>query len=239
MRRKINDEIYYDQYTMWPEQFELAKAQACFGWLQIIKDQKVMFRAKSEWCRDVKTKDTAGTSKLAQFDDTHCNYHSEMNLKIGTINSDCSQLSAKVNLEFIKLGLKTKQGDKDDESFMDQFTSCSIEVGVKKGFSVGSGPIKGEAKIGAAAFVEMDRNGISDAGLIVSADIKAGTNLIKVQDGTTVVADNGVKVEVVKGTSIGPSVKDLSFTVVGADAKISINSGFSVEGKGILKGLSK
>lgn len=233
MRRKLNDELYYYQYTTWPENFELAKVNAKITWINLIKSAKPKFKDKSGWCQqnpDMPETDT--TLKLAQFDDMHCNYHSEANLLVGQIKSDCGRLTAKLDLDFIKLGLKTKQGDRDDESFLDQFQSCSIEIGVKKGVSLAeAGPLKAEAKVGVAAFVEIDKTGISDAGLKVSSSIKAGTNVVK---------DKSIKVEPIKGMStLGPSAGDESLTIIGTEAKISLISGFSVEGKGILKGLKK
>jgi hypothetical protein len=156
---------------------------------------------------------------------------------LGQINSDCSRLTAKLDLNLLKntLGIDVvklkwtlKQGDRDDESSIDQFESARVEIGVKKTVGYGQGPLRAEAKAGAAAFVEIDRHGISDAGLIVTAEAKLASNFIKQQEG-------GVKPK--DDPSLGP-VKDPSISLIGAEATISVVSGFSAEGKGILKGMN-
>lgn len=232
MRRKINNEMYYYQYTMWPENFELAKVQAKIGWLNLIKSQKPKFKDKSSWCRENSGDKEEKPFTLSKFDDLNCNYHSEAKLIIGTISSDCNKLTIKMDLDFIKLGMVTKEGDRDDESFMEKFQSCSIEIGVKEKVGFGEGPLKAEAKVGISGFVEIDKTGISDAGVKVVAEANVGTNVIR---------KNGVKIEPIEKISkLGPGVAgDQSLTVIGTEAKLSVLSGFSVAGKGILKGLKK
>ena len=53
LRRMISDETYYYQYTMWPEEFEVAKVSAKIRWLSSIRDQMPMFQNKSAWCPQV------------------------------------------------------------------------------------------------------------------------------------------------------------------------------------------
>ena len=48
--RRTSDLLYYCQYTMWPDQFEFAKMNAQISWLTQIKDQRVFFKSKSDWC---------------------------------------------------------------------------------------------------------------------------------------------------------------------------------------------
>ena len=238
MRRMFNDRMYYCQYTMWPEEFEVAKVQTQIGWLNLVKSQLVKFLNKSEWCESAAIASNQQT-KLGQFDDMHCNYHSETNYGIGVITSDCSKLTAKLDLnllkntlgiEVVKLKWTLKQGDRDDEDFIDQFQSARVELGVKKGVGYGQGPFRAEAKAGAAGFVEVGRHGISDAGLILTAEAKLATNFIKQQEGSA-------KPETKDDHSLGP-VKDPSVSLIGAEVKISIESGFSADGKGILKGMN-
>lgn len=236
MKRYWNDQMYYHQYTTWPEEFELAKNRVKMAWLTTIKDQVVRFQKKSNWCTQEPPKEE-GPFKLGDFEKMHCKDSSEIKLGIGSIKSKCSYLSAKMDLyilkntlgiEVIKLGWTTKQGDRDDEDFIDQFQRASVEVGIKRGVGYGVGPLKAEAKAGIAGFLEVDRHGISDMGLIASAEVKAGNNYIKPMDGTVKIEDH----------SMGP-VKDQSVTIVGLEVKMSINGGFTKEGKGLMKGVKK
>ena len=234
MRRMFNDRMYYCQYTMWPEDFEVAKVGTQIGWLNLIKDQGVRFLNKSEWCRFDSVASPQKT-KLSQFEDMHCNYHSESDYGVGTITSDCSKLTAKLDLHLLKdiLGIDlgklewtTKQGDRDDETLIDQFQSFRAEFGVKKGVSYGYGPIRGEAKAGAMGFFEVGRHGISDAGIKVSAEAKVATNIIKHQAGSAKAEDYGHGM-----------IKDKSISLIGAEMQISLLSGPTAGGLGILKNL--
>jgi hypothetical protein len=146
---------------------------------------------------------------------------------------DCSIITAKLDLSIIKLGVKTKQGDKDNQSFAEQFQNGSVEIGLKKGVSYGKGPLKIEAKGGVSVFLEVGKNfSIKDAGVKIGADVKVGTNILKPLNGTEkiTIKDAAGKTLHTLDASMGP-FKDLSLSIVGTEAKISINSGFSAEGK--------
>lgn len=94
--RRTSDLLYYYQYTMWPEQFELVKVNAQIMWLSIIKDQRVIFKEKSDWCKTPpKTKKPGGP--LQNFDDVACQYVSTMDLGVFKITSSCSNLTGEFN----------------------------------------------------------------------------------------------------------------------------------------------
>ncbi len=239
LRHLLNDQMYYDQYTKWPEEFEVEKVLAKSKWLATISGLTVKFKNPSSYCIHEEDGER-GKFILAQFDDLHCAYHSEIDLGIGTIISDCSTLTGKIDLKILKdvlkidvlkLGLTLKQRDNSEATFFDQFERFSGEIGLKKGFGVGTGPLKAEAKVGGSGFVEIDRNGFADAGLLLSADVKLGTNFVKPLDGINgieVIGEDGITKAIDHG--VGPA-KDLSVTIAGIDAKISINAGFTVESK--------
>ncbi len=230
MRRKLNDELYYYQYTMWPEDFEVAKANAKIGWLISIREQKVMFRDKSAWCPP-KQELKVAPFKLAAFDDIHCEYHSELSTPVGTINTDCSRMTTKLDLKFLKLGLKQ---DMDKETFADQFMTCSVEVGA--GMAVGSeklGPLKAEVSIGGALGLEFDRTGLTDVIITGTASASVGTNVIS--DGNNE-GENRVGTETKDGSAGDVGViKDLQLEV-GLKGTVSLISGkSSIKGTGILE----
>jgi hypothetical protein len=217
LRRKLNDEIYYYQYTMWPEQFEVAKASAKIQWLTSIHDQKVMFRNSSASCQERMTV-TAKNLKLAAFDDVHCQYHSELKTPVGTIKTDCSRMTTELDLKIIKLGLKQ---DMDKETFGDQFMTCSVEVGIGTGAGITRGPLKAEASIGASIAAEFDRTGLKDVIAKTSAGFSAGSDIIS------------------DGSIAGVGVSDLSLDI-GVKGQISLISGkSSVESTGLLDGVFK
>lgn len=189
VRRRNSDLLYYYQYTMWPEQFELAKINAQIAWLTQIKDQRVYFKAKSSWCNSVPKNKKSG--QLQNFDDVHCDYESTMNLGVYKITSSCSNLVG----EFDFGGVNINMTDNVETGRY----SGSAMIGTSKGFD---GPAGSEVEATIAALVEWDNTGITDVGAIAGVNANAG------------------------GT-----------TIAGADVKITVNSGVSTSGKGILQGI--
>jgi len=217
LRRRLNDQIYYDQYTKWPEQFEVSKVLAKEKWLASISGITVKFMNVSNYCfqsEEIKP----GKFLLSDFDDVHCEYHSEFKSPVGSINIDCSRMTTKLDLKVIKLGLKQ---DMNKETFGDQFMSCSVEVGAGASAGVNLGPLKAEASVGGSIGVEIDRTGVTDVILKGSAGVSAGSDIIS------------------GGSEAGVGVSDLSVEA-GVQGQVSIMSGkSSVESTGILSGAFK
>ena len=189
VRRKSSDLLYYYQYTMWPEQFELAKINAQLAWLTQIKDQRVYFKDKSSWCKT--TSKNGKGARLGNFDDMHCEYISTMNLGVYKITSSCSNLTGEFDFGGVKI-------DMTDNVESGRFSGSAM-VGASKSVE---GPAGAELEASIAALVEWDNTGITDVGAIVGVDANV----------------NGV-------------------TAAGAEAKVTVNSGVSTSGKGILQGI--
>ncbi len=225
LRRKLINQIYYDQYTKWPEEFEVEKVTAKIQWLSAISGQRVMFKDKSIYC--IKSQDNEpGKFVLQDFDDVHCEYHSELKLPIGKINVDCSRVTSELDLKIIKLGLKqnmdkgTNEGSALD-NFSDQFMSCSVEIGAGESAGFNGGVLKAEASIGVAMRAEFDRSGLTDVIVKTQAGVSVGTDIIE------------------GGSQSGVGVSDLSVEA-GVKGEISLVSGkSSVESTGILDGVFK
>jgi len=160
MRRKTSDLLYYCQYTMWPDQFELAKVMAQISWLTQIRDQKVNFKAKSSWCVSV-----PGNKKsvpLQNFDDVHCDYVSTMDLGVYKITSSCSNLVGEFDFGGVKINLT-------DNVETGRYSGSAM-VGVSKGFD---GPMGTEAEGSIAGLVEWDNTGITDVGAVAGVTASA------------------------------------------------------------------
>ncbi|MEX1241113.1 MAG: hypothetical protein WEB30_15420 [Cyclobacteriaceae bacterium] len=212
LERKLSDELYFSQYTMWPEDFEVAKVSAKLGWLTILTNQSPVFQDQGAMCTSadpLKMK----SFKLAAFDDVHCVYHSKLTTPVGTITIDCSRMTTQLDLKFLKLG---RRQDMDKETFGDQFMSCTVEVGAGVGTGV-NGPISAEASVGGAIAAEFDRNGLRDVILKGSASVSAGSDIIE------------------GGSLAGVGVSDVSLEV-GVQGQVSIISGISsIGGTGLLE----
>lgn len=188
--RRGNDLLYYYQYTMWPEEFELAKVNAQIGWLTQIKDQGVQFKEKSSSCKSIPKTKKPGA--LQNFDDVHCDYVSTMNLGVYKITSSCSNLVGEFDFGGVKINVS-------DNVETGRYSGSAL-IGASKGFD---GPAGAEVEASVAALVEWDNTGITDVGAIAGVDANA----------------NGV-------------------TVAGADVKVTMTSGVSASGKGILQGMN-
>ena len=163
--RRTNDLLYYYQYTMWPEQFEVVKGNAQIAWLTQIKNQKVYFKSKSNWCSNIPK--TNQFKSLQNFDDVACQYISTLNLGIFKITSACSNLIGEFDFGGVKINLK-------DNNETGKFSGSAM-VGISKGFD---GPMGTEAEATLAGVVEWDNTGITDVGIVAGvAANAAGVNI--------------------------------------------------------------
>jgi hypothetical protein len=160
LRRRSSDLLYYYQYTMWPEQFELAKVNAQIAWLTQIKDQRVYFKDKSSWCKTPSKK--GKPVALGNFDDMHCEYVSTMNLGIYKITSSCSNLVGEFDFGGVQINVS-------DNVETGRFSGSAM-VGAAKGFE---GPMGAEVEASIAALVEWDNTGITDVGAVAGINANA------------------------------------------------------------------
>lgn len=223
MRKKINNEMYYYQYTMWPENFELAKVHAKLSWLSLVTNQTPKFKDKSGWCNEEEEEEEEKPFKLAKFDDIACRYNSTLDLGIIIFRNNCSRMTSELKLKFIEY----TRYDDFERAEGDTYISSTVKVSVEKGFDdlkAEYGPLKVEAKVGAGLELEMDRGGIKDIILSGEAKIGAGHN----------VYDEGLEE---MGSIGGKDIEDTTIEA-GVEGRISLISGKgSVGGTGKLEGI--
>lgn len=228
IRKRLNEMANYQMYTEFPEKFELSVNLAKQEWLAFIMVPKtaIAFRDKAALCQSSQKDKRTTKFILPNFEDLNCQYKSELNLVFGSITTECSRIKATMEIEFVKLGWETKMSDRDGGNFFDEFQRCTIEVSTGYSKELGglgkNDPLKLEAGVNVTGFVEIDRNGISDAGIKAVAEVSANADVVD----TKIKTDEGEM-------NIGPKNPSVSFG--GVEAKISINSGFTAERKGILK----
>ena len=160
-RRRTSELLYYYQYTMWPEQFELMKVNAQIAWLNQIKAQGVLYKDKSGWCNNEKP-EFKKSGALQNFDDVHCEYVSTVNLGVYKITSSCSNLTGEFDFGGVKINVK-------DNVETDKYSWTAI-VGVSK--SVGPMGLKGKVTVG--VLVEGDNSGTTDYGGVAGVSVKSG-----------------------------------------------------------------
>lgn len=171
-RKMLNDQVYYAQYTNWPEDFEVIKIQAKIKWLNLIKDQIVRFQQNGPFCTEAEEKETAQSKKpLQHFDDVACKYHSSIDFGIMEFNSDCSRFEGKLKLGKINY---TRKIDSDDN---DRLIAASLEI--KVGASAGweKGPVQAEVGAQIKGRLEWNDKGITNWQVISEVSASAGSNL--------------------------------------------------------------
>jgi len=211
-RKQINNQAYFNLFTMDELTFEISKNGAKSGWLNTLAGTKVMF-----WhcpIKIIKEKKEQTSNKLPDFDDLHCEYNSSLNFFIGSFEMNCSRMTTKFDTEPLKINIK-------EDLNTGEIIRGTVEVRIQKGIGgiVDKGPIRVEIKAGAGVQIEIDRSGITDVIVKAGAAIKAEPN------------------SSVNGPKGDETIPSPGVTLIGADVRYGWNSGGAIEGKGILKGL--
>lgn len=164
MRRMLNDQVYYAQYTSWPEDFEVIKNNAKIGWLSIIAGQKVQFMDKASIC-PFSNEDVPVKTKLAEFDDIACQYKSKASL-VGllTMETNCSHTVIRLDVNVIKY-THVEVGS--------EYLRSTLVLSPKIGVGLTEGPVKASASVGSEITINMDKDGKRDW----DAKVKAGVEL--------------------------------------------------------------
>jgi tetratricopeptide (TPR) repeat protein len=168
-RKWINDQVYYSQYINWPEEFELIKVQMKIKWLTIIKNQGVKFQPRGPHCIDEEKK--SSTTKLQEFDDVACKYHSSIDLGVWEFNSDCRYFTGKLKLGKINY---TRKIDSDDH---DRLLAATLELKIGASKGIEKGPVQAEAKAEINGKLEWNDKEITNWEVSSEVGVEAGSNL--------------------------------------------------------------
>ncbi|MDH7460483.1 hypothetical protein QEG73_04315 [Chitinophagaceae bacterium 26-R-25] len=165
MRRMLNDQVYYAQYTSWPEDFEVTKIHAKIEWLNSIASQKVIFMDKSSICPPNSENELVKT-KLAEFDDIACKYNGKTNFAgLLTMETNCSHTTFHFNTDVIKY-THVELGN--------EYLRSTLVLSPKIGVGMKEGPVKADASIGSDITINMDKEGNSDWNAVVKAGVELG-----------------------------------------------------------------
>ncbi|MDF2380891.1 hypothetical protein JMG10_05430 [Nostoc ellipsosporum NOK] len=166
----LNESGTYMLYMTFPEEFEVVKYGLKLSWLSVLKNHP--FKSITQYVCKPQNNNNSGSAKLAAFDDINCQYHSSFWTPMGTMKMDCSRWTTELDLEIVKIGLKQ---DMNQETFGDQFVSCTVEVGTSIGKEIEKGPLTFGAEAGAGVGIEIDRSGVKD--VFVTAGVKGGVTV--------------------------------------------------------------
>ncbi|MFT4019675.1 MAG: hypothetical protein QM668_22115 [Agriterribacter sp.] len=232
-KEMINESAHYTMYMMWPDEFQVAKLNYQIEWLNFLKKGfgapaygsgfPFVSITLNEYSCNNDTNEEPELTRLQNFDDVHCEYNSETDLVIVKFSSNCSRLTSTFDVKFLQY---TREDD-FERAEGDTYISSTIKISAEKslGDKIEKGPLKVEAKIGAAIEIEMNRQGVKDVKLTGEVKVGAGFN----------VNDKGMEEH---GSIAGKDVQDMTIEA-GIEASISIMSGqVNVYGTGELKGIT-
>lgn len=214
VRLRLSEEIFWLQFIKKPEDFNSTLLNYQQQWL------KALMAVSYKEIGDVTTlEDCFGDlpdskpqySELAEFNDIHCMYHSELNLGIGSIVSSCNKMVTSIEVGFVKLGLTQ---DMDEETFADQFVNFNVELSAGKSESVKLGPLTASVGVKGAIGIEVGRNGIQDVYVSGSAGAGVSTNVLGQMEEAGHPAEMG-----------GIGVSDATVINVSVSGRISLISG--------------
>jgi hypothetical protein len=174
LRLKLSEEVYWRQFIESKAEFEATVLKAQIEWLGALQQSGIrsdgyMGVTVAESC--LKQKQPPRGRKLANFNDAHCQYHTELNLGIGSIITDCDKMVSTLGVGPVKLGLS--QDMEQGTDFHDSFVSCTVEISAGKSAGAHVGPLSVEVGAEAGVGVEIGRGGVEDVYVTgkVSADV--------------------------------------------------------------------
>jgi hypothetical protein len=241
-KRVWSAQAYFAQYTMSEPSFEAAKAQLKHLYAGVLSAVRPVFTGPSDYCDNKGKAGKAEPAPLQNFDDVACKYYSRLNFKFLVIETNCSRMKTSVDLGKFKFSFTedlTKLKGILPGAIIAGSADLSISIGNK---GLGKwGPVKAEAGAGVDLHIEVTDKGVSEVSATVKADITVSTDMIdKAEKIESVVKKGGVSYMEESGATVivpVPGAGNKSASIAGASATVSLNSGSSVSGSGVLSGL--
>jgi tetratricopeptide (TPR) repeat protein len=225
-REFYNEMAYYARFTSTDQNmYNTVVAAYKIGWLQKCAEYQPLDMSNTAgiFANCVEDEDAENDS-IADFDDVGCKVRDTTNLIVWQFITTCTKLISKLNLKVIEY----TRLENFERAEGDYYVESSLKLSVEKGFDgavANRGPLKAEAKVGAAIQFEFDRSGVKDIVVSAEAKVGAGHNTLDKKMGEI-------------GNLGGKDVWDTTLEI-GVEAKTSLISGSgSIGGTGKLEGLT-
>jgi len=227
-RKKADADAYFAQFTSPDEAlYNDSNRMARASYVNTLANLKAagVLNAELDYCRPAQKKPTRSGGKLANFDDVHCMYVSEMVIPgIGTIKIRCNRMET--TLEPAMANFKVSW---TEDMNQDRVISASAEI---------SREVAEGVKVSVGAHGEFDEQGLKSGGVGVKVDagvgefkrgpLKAGMG---VHGGVGVEFDRGgitdVRIDAGIGESASSTVAGTEDASPGVEAKIGVDSSWS------------
>ena len=213
---KINEELYWKQFTQDAPSFEATKIAAKKEWLAALGNTRYLATNKYGKCETPEQKPSR--YKLADFDDMHCTYISVLDFGVYKQIDECG----KMRIEFDAGKLSGNLNFRADNNGNDTLVKGTLEATViDKSVSIKKGPLQIGANVKAGVGVEFTNSGISDVYATGEASVSVKSNIIETFDQHISEANGGDKSQ--------PGMSDAQLSdkgvEIGVNGKMSLISG--------------
>lgn len=213
---KINEELYWKQFTQDAPTFEATKIAAKKEWLAALGNTRYLATNKYGKCETPEQKPSR--YKLADFDEMHCNYTSVLDFGVYKQIVECG----KMRVEFDAGKLSGNFNFKAGNNGKDEFVKGNLEATViDKSVSVKKGPLQIGANVKAGMGVEFTNKGISDVYATGEASVSVKSNIIETFDQHISEANGGDKSQ----PGMGDAQLSDKGVEIGVNGRMSLISG--------------
>jgi tetratricopeptide (TPR) repeat protein len=180
-QKMANEKIYYQQFIFSEVDFEMIKIQEKAHWLAALSKHPVFMEMPNQSVCP-KIPERKGSSKvLAEFNDLNCKNIIDFDIIIAKWRKACDNSTIDVGVGPINLNVAYND-------WKEEIIRGSMEIGTSKGIGTSSGPMKAELEGKLSGFVEFDKEGLTDVGIVASVEAKTG---VEVETGSDVIKSVG------------------------------------------------
>lgn len=175
---KITEELYWKQFKYTAAAFEPEKINAKKEWLAALRNTRyIETYSGNNDC--LPKQDNNSGFKLADFDDMHCAYRTELDFGVWKQIFECGRS----RIEFDAGRLKGKFNFKFDDKGNNHLGKSTLEATViDKSVSIDKGPLQIGASVKAGVGVEFTGKGVEDVYVTGEAAVNVKSNIIKTFD---------------------------------------------------------
>lgn len=180
LKLKITEELYWKQFTQDDAIFEATKNAAKKEWLGAISNTRYI--ATNQYGNDCKAAEVKSSKyKLADFDDMHCKFKSELGLGPNRMVFECGRSRIEFDAGIISGNLNYKFDDNSNNKFV----KGTLEAKAGKEISAGAGPVQAGAAANAGMGVEFTSSGVEDVYVTGEVSVNAGAGPVNVEVGAS------------------------------------------------------
>ena len=174
---KINEELYWKQFTQDAPTFEATKIAAKKEWLAALANSRYLATKRYNGCEVAEQKQSR--YKLADFDEMHCTYITTLDFVLMKGITECGK--SRVEFDFGKLSGNFNYKFNNKQNL--EFEKATLEAtAINKSISTNKGPLQIGASVKAGVGITFTSNGIEDVYATGEAKVTVKSNIVETFD---------------------------------------------------------